>query len=69
MEGWIRIYHSTEEYQAVLIKDRLEREGLHPVIVNQKDREFPMIGETEVYIAPEEQAKAEHFLADVLKEE
>lgn len=67
MEGWIKVYHSNEEYQAVLIKDLLEKNDLHPVIVNQKDREFPMIGETQVFVAPEEHATAEKLLSENMK--
>ena len=69
MEGWTKVYHSTEEYQAVIVKDLLEEGGLHPVIINQKDSEFPILGETKVFIAPEEEAQAKALIASRINTE
>ena len=62
-EGWIKIYKSSEEYQAVLIVELLEGNGLHPVLMDKKDDEF-LIGEAEVYIAGEEVDRARQIIQD-----
>ncbi len=64
-EGWIKIYKSTEEYQAVLILELLEASGLHPVLMDRKDDEF-LIGETEVYISGEEAESARKVIEENL---
>jgi hypothetical protein len=63
IEGWIKIFRSREEYQAIIIKDLLEKSELHPVLINHRDSEF-FIGETEVYVAPEEFEKARKVIQD-----
>ena len=62
-EGWIKIYKSSEEYQAVLIVELLEGNGLHPVLMDKKDDEF-LIGEAEVYVAGEEADRARQIIQD-----
>ena len=57
VEGWMKIYTSTEEYQAEVIKSLLENNGLRPVLLDRKDDEF-RLGNAEVYVAPEEAEKA-----------
>lgn len=62
-EGWIKIYMSSEEYQAILIKKLLEGAGLHPVLMDKKDDEF-LIGYAEVYVAGEEGERARKIIDD-----
>lgn len=61
VEGWIKIYTSSEEYQAALIVELLKNNGLHPVLLDRKDDEF-RIGEAEVYVAPEEAQQAKRII-------
>lgn len=62
-EGWTIIYKSSEEYQAVLIKDLLEGAGLHPVLMDKKDDEF-LIGYAEVYVSGEEAKRARDIITE-----
>ena len=62
-EGWVKIYVSAEEYQAVLIKELLENHGLHPVYMDKRDDEF-RLGEAQVYVAPEEHEEAKKVIAE-----
>jgi hypothetical protein len=52
-EGWICIYRADEEYKAEIIKQLLEKQELHPVMMDHKDDEF-RIGQVELYISPQE---------------
>ena len=62
-EGWIKVYNSSEEYQAVLIKELLERHDLHPVLMDRKDDEF-LLGDAEIYVSTEEVSKARAAIED-----
>jgi hypothetical protein len=62
-DGWVKIYVSAEEYQAVLIKDLLENHGLHPVYMDKRDDEF-RLGEAQVYVAPEEVEQAQKIIKE-----
>ena len=57
VEGWNKVFTSTEEFEAALIKELLEANGLHPVLLSQKDSEF-LLGEVGVFVAPEEAEQA-----------
>jgi hypothetical protein len=57
IDGWIKVYSSSEEYQAEIIKSLLIESGLSPVILDRKDDSF-RIGNVDVYTAPEEAEKA-----------
>jgi hypothetical protein len=62
-EGWICIYEADEEYKAELIKQLLEGQNLHPVIMDRKDDEF-RIGQVEIYISPLEYDTAHKLLEE-----
>jgi hypothetical protein len=68
VEGWVMVYRSAHEYQTSLVKDVLEQNGLHPVVLDRKDDEF-MIGEVELYVAPEEEADARKVISDNVSDE
>jgi len=68
VEGWVMIHRSSHEYQASIVKDILEQNGLHPVLLDRKDDEF-MIGEVEVFVAPEEESDARRVISENITEE
>ncbi len=57
IEDWILCYQADEEYKVEIIKQLLENQGLHPVIMDHKDSEF-RLGNVELFTAPEEHEKA-----------
>lgn len=56
-DGWVLCYQADEEYKVEVIKQLLENQGLHPVMLDHRDSEF-RLGNVELYIAPEEHAGA-----------
>ncbi|HLF62579.1 MAG TPA: DUF2007 domain-containing protein [Saprospiraceae bacterium] len=69
VEGWTVVYRAAYEYQASLVADILEEHGLHPVLLDRKDDEF-LIGDVEVYVAPEEAEQAKKLISEnVIDEE
>jgi len=57
MKGWIKVYSSNEEYQAVIINSLLSQNGLKTVILDQKDDGF-RLGFSDVYASSVEAEKA-----------
>ena len=68
VEGWVMVHRSSHEYQGSVIVDVLEKFGLHPVLLDRKDDEF-MIGDVEIYVAPEEEDEARRIIAENVSEE
>ena len=56
------IYRADEEYQGEIMKQLLQDNGLHPVLLDRKDDEF-RIGQVELFISPLEQEKAKEIMA------
>lgn len=57
IKGWIKVYSTTEEYQAEIIKSLLFKKGLNPVILDQKGDGF-RLGSVDLFTKPEEAEKA-----------
>ena len=68
VEGWSVVYRSAHEYQASMVLELLEQQGLHPVLLDRKDDEFH-IGEVEIFVAPEEAAQAAKIISENISEE
>ncbi|MCB0687449.1 MAG: DUF2007 domain-containing protein [Saprospiraceae bacterium] len=56
-DGWILVYQADEEYKAEVIRQLLEHNGLHPVLMDHKDDEF-RIGSVELFVSALEAEKA-----------
>jgi len=61
-ENWISVFRSSEVYQAELIKQKLEENGIHAVLINKHDSALP-IGEAIVIVEASEKSKAKKVLA------
>jgi hypothetical protein len=62
-DGWICIYQADQEYKAEVIKQLLDRQGLHPILMDHKDDEFG-IGQVEIYVSPLEQVAARQIIEE-----
>lgn len=67
-DGWILVYQADEEYKAEVIKQLLENNNLHPVVMDHKDDEF-RIGSVEIYISPLEAQTALDIINENSEEE
>ncbi|MEJ2003495.1 MAG: DUF2007 domain-containing protein [Cyclobacteriaceae bacterium] len=57
MSQWKTVFKTNQQYQAEIVKDVLEGDGLTPVIVNKKDSAYHF-GYFEVNVSEEEVLKA-----------
>ncbi len=62
-QAWPVVYQADEEYKAEIIRQLLEGNNLHPVIMDHKDDEF-RIGQVEVLVPPAERDAAMQILAN-----
>lgn len=56
MEGWTRIYTTTDSLKIDLLDAMLRDNGITTSIINKKDQALVMIGKAELYV-PEDQVE------------
>lgn len=56
---WTKVFSTDEEYKAVIIKEKLTKEGIESNQINKKGSEIELfIGEIEIYVLDENLSKA-----------
>ena len=61
MEGWVRIYKSTNAIDAEMVKAMLIDQGIEAVVINKIDSSY-LFGEASVYCKNEDEAIALEFI-------
>lgn len=49
-KNWIKLFNSTNFYQAELLKQALIENGIDAVVMNRQDTSYGLFGQVEVYI-------------------
>ena len=62
MENQICIFSTWLEYEAILIKDKLELEGIPTTILNKKDSTYNTFGSIELYVSPDDEKRARELI-------
>ena len=66
-EGWVSVFECSTDFEADLVRDRLDEEGLGAVVLTQRDHSFNLnvgdLAPVHVMVRPEEEAKAREVLA------
>lgn len=57
-KNWIPIFSTSVHYQAEIVKQMLETNGIEAVVMNKQDTSYPMLGEADVLVAEEYKDKA-----------
>ena len=63
MGHWIKVYKTSANYKAEIVRDILSNSGLAPVIINKKES-ATQIGFCEVHVIGEEVLKAKKIIDD-----
>jgi hypothetical protein len=63
-EGWIKIFASSEEYQARIADDVLKQHGIESLVVSKPDSAIPSIGQAELYTPAEKAEEARRILRE-----
>lgn len=68
-EGWISVYESSTDFEADLVRDRLDTEGLAAVVLTQRDHAFNLtvgdLSPVHVMVRPDDEAAAREILSRV----
>ena len=59
------VFSTTMNHEAQIVKDRLEAEGVHAIILNQQDSMYQSFGYIEVYVLNEEVEKAKSIVKTI----
>lgn len=72
-EGWVSVFSSGTDYEADLVRDRLDDSGLPAVVLTQRDHAFNLnvgdLAAVHVMIPPEHVEEAREILATVVSDE
>jgi len=61
-KDFVKVYTTTDPYQADMAHDILDECHIHCVILNQHDSMIPTIGEIEIYVHENDQETASEIL-------
>ncbi len=71
-EGWVTIYESGTDYEAEIVRDRLDSAGIPAVVLTQRDHAFNMtlgkMASVRVLVPPEYVEEAEKVLAETISD-
>ena len=65
-KDWVTVFHTGQSFQAEIAKEILENEEINCVLINENDSIFPSIGEIEVMVHKDFEAKAKELLKDLI---
>lgn len=64
-QNWIPIFNTSLPFQAEIIKQMLNSNGIEAVVLNKQDSSYPTIGEAEVYVRTGNEIVAEKLIKEV----
>lgn len=65
-KDWVTVLQTGQSFQAEIAKEILENEDIKCVLINENDSTFPSIGETEVMVHKDFEARAKELLKDLI---
>lgn len=60
-KNWVKIFSTTAQYKAELIKGLLLENGIESVIINKQDSSY-LFGELELYVNSDDAIQAKHII-------
>lgn len=63
MDNKVLVYTTKQSHMAHLIEGALEADGIKAVLLDQKDSATSVIGNYEIYVAPQNEARAKEIIA------
>lgn len=65
-KDWVSVFQTGQSFQAEIAKEILENEEINCVIIDENDSIFPSIGEIEVMVHKDFEARAKELLKDLI---
>ena len=64
-KDWTIVYSTNTPFQAEMVKQMLESNGIEAVVIDKQDSSYPSIGEAEVYVTKEIESKAKQLINEL----
>ncbi len=68
-EGWVSVFRSSTDYEADMVRDRLDSAGIPAAVFTQRDHAFSLtvgkLAQVYVLVPPEYQSQAEDILQEL----
>lgn len=61
-DNWEKVYEDDDRHMVEILKAKLRAEGIVPVSITENDRNFPSIGESEIYVVKADAEKAREII-------
>jgi len=62
MENQVAIFSTSLEYEAILMRDKLEEAGITCTILNQRDSTYGSLGSIQLYVVPDDEKNAREII-------
>ena len=66
-KDFVKVYSTSASFQADIAREILEENNIRGILLNQHDSMIPSIGEIEVYVHKNDQAKALEILKTLIR--
>lgn len=65
-KDWVSVYQTGQKFEAEMAKELLENESINCVLIDENVSLFPSIGEVEVMVHKDFEARAKELLKDLI---
>jgi hypothetical protein len=65
-KDWVSVYQTGQKFEAEMAREILENESINCVLIDENDSLFPSIGEVEVMVHKDFEARAKELLKDLI---
>jgi hypothetical protein len=65
-KDWVCVFQTEQGFQAEIAREILENEEINCVVLNEHDSTFPSVGDLEVWVHQDFEAKAKELLKDLI---
>lgn len=65
-KDWVSVYQTGQKFEAEMAREILENDSINCVLIDENDSLFPSIGEVEVMVHKDFEARAKELLKDLI---
>ena len=64
-QNWIPVFSTTTPFQAEIVKQMLNSNGVEAVVLNKQDSSYPTIGEAQVFVQTSDESTAKRLIEEI----
>lgn len=65
-DDWVLVHECSDEYRIELVRQMLDNEGIHSVIINKKDSTYKSFGDLELYVGRDDVVRAKALINNMV---